>query len=115
MKFIVDECTGSSVADFLKHNNHEVISIFDEFRGTSDDFILEKCYKETYILITSDKDFGEMVFRQNLKHCGIILIRCEPNNFSTRIKVLSKLLENFKQNLENNFVVVTNNKVRIIK
>jgi predicted nuclease of predicted toxin-antitoxin system len=87
---------------------------FDEFRGMSDDVILAKCYNKSYILVTSDKDFGEMVFRQNLKHRGIILIRCEPNNFSTRINILSKLLENFKQNLENNFVVVTNHKVRII-
>ena len=114
MRFIVDECTGSTVAEFLKDESHIVISIYDECRGASDDFILQKCFKESYILITSDKDFGEMVFRRNLKHCGIVLIRCEPNNFFTRIEVLKKLLENFPHYLENNFVVVTNNKVRII-
>lgn len=115
MKFIVDECTGSSVAEFLKNNSFEVISIFNEFRGVSDDFILDKCINENYVLVTSDKDFGEMIFKQNKSHRGIILIRCEPNNFKTRIEVLNKLLDNFNQEIENNFIVVTNTKVRIIK
>ena len=33
MKFIVDECTGSNVANFLNEKKFEVISIFDEYRG----------------------------------------------------------------------------------
>jgi predicted nuclease of predicted toxin-antitoxin system len=114
MRFIVDECTGSNLAEFLKQKDHEVISVFDDLRGVTDDFILEKCFSENYILITSDKDFGEMVFRMSHKHKGIILIRCSPNNFQTRIEVLSKLLDNYKLNIENNFVVVTNTKVRIV-
>jgi predicted nuclease of predicted toxin-antitoxin system len=114
MRFIVDECTGSNVAEFLKQDGHEVISVFDDLRGVTDDFLLEKCFAENYILITSDKDFGEMVFRLNQNHKGIILIRCTPNNFQTRIIVLSKLLKNYMPNIENNFVVVTNTKVRII-
>ena len=56
-----------------------------------------------------------MIFRQNRNHSGIILIRCEPNNFKTRIEVLIKLFENFSHEIENNFIVVTNTKVRIIK
>ena len=58
MKFIVDECTGSNVANFLNEKKFEVISIFDEYRVATDDFILEKCYAESYVLITSNKDFG---------------------------------------------------------
>ena len=56
-----------------------------------------------------------MVFRQNRKHNGIVLIRCEPNNFITRIEVLNKFLENFSEEIQNNFIVVTNTKVRILK
>jgi predicted nuclease of predicted toxin-antitoxin system len=114
MRFLVDECTGPTVAEFLKQKGFEVISVFDDFRGATDDFLLEKCYSENYILITSDKDFGEMVFRLNQNHKGVILIRCSPNNFHTRIEVLSKLLQNYTSQIENNFVVVTNTKVRII-
>ena len=114
MRFLVDDCTGSTVAEYLKQKGYEVISVFDDFRGATDDFLLEKCYSENYILITSDKDFGEMVFRLNQNHKGVILIRCSPNNFQARIEVLSKLLQNYLHQIDNNFVVVTNTKVRVI-
>ncbi len=115
MRFLIDECTGTSVSDWLKEQKHEVFSVFEELRGASDEDILKKCVNENYILITSDKDFGEMVFRNQSFHKGIILIRCSPNIFSKRIEVLSKLLDNYSTEIADNFVVVTNTNVRIIK
>lgn len=114
MRFLVDECVGTTVATFLKLNNHTVFSVFEESRGASDDELLAKSYAENYILITSDKDFGEMIFKNKKLHKGIILIRCAPNNFKQKIVVLTKLLSNYPDKLENNFVVVTNENVRII-
>ena len=114
MRFLVDEWVGTTVSDFLKSKNHFVISVFDELRGASDDELLSKSNLENYILITSDKDFGEMVFKNQKPHKGIILIRCQPNNFNQKIIVLTKLLQNYSEKLENNFVVVTNENVRII-
>ena len=114
MRFLVDECTGTSVADWLKSEKHEVFSVFEQWRGVSDNEIIEKCQNEDYILITSDKDFGEMVFRNQKVHNGIILLRCEPNIFKKRIEVLNKLIQNYSDSLQNNFVVVTNDKVRIV-
>lgn len=98
----------------MKSEKHEVFSVFEQWRGVSDDEIIEKCQNEDYILITSDKDFGEMVFRNQKVHNGIILLRCEPNIFKKRIEVLNKLIQNYSDSLQNNFVVVTNDKVRIV-
>jgi hypothetical protein len=56
-----------------------------------------------------------MLFRLHKVHKGIILLRCEPNNYTKRIEVLNKLLTNFSEKLSKNFVVVTNDKVRIIE
>jgi predicted nuclease of predicted toxin-antitoxin system len=114
MRFLVDECTGTSVASWLRNQEHEVFSVFEQWRGASDDAILEKCHLENYILITSEKDFGEMVFRNQKVHCGVILVRCLPNIFTKRIEVLGKLIQNFSEDLQNNFIVVTNDKVRIV-
>ncbi|WP_281635725.1 DUF5615 family PIN-like protein [Flavobacterium marginilacus] len=114
MRFLIDECVGTSVSEYLKSNNHIVFSVFDEWRGATDEELLQKSILENYILITSDKDFGEMIFKSQKKHKGIILIRCQPNNFKQKIIVLTKLLANYADKLENNFVVVTNENVRII-
>ena len=47
MRFLVDECTGSRVATWLAENGHEVFSVYDEARGSTDDEILTKAYMET--------------------------------------------------------------------
>jgi len=64
MKFIVDECTGPSVAAWLRDDGHEVFSVYEEARGVEDDIILQKAFGENWVLITNDKDFGDKVFRK---------------------------------------------------
>ena len=49
MRFLVDECFETTVLEFLKSNNHKVISVFDELRGASNDELLSKSNSENYI------------------------------------------------------------------
>lgn len=63
-KFIVDECTGPAVAEWLIARGFETISIFEAFRGSKDIDILTMAIKTGGILITNDKDFGGMVFKE---------------------------------------------------
>jgi predicted nuclease of predicted toxin-antitoxin system len=53
MRFLVDECTGPVVADWLRDNGHEVYSVFDEDRGMADDDVIRKALSENWILITN--------------------------------------------------------------
>jgi predicted nuclease of predicted toxin-antitoxin system len=68
MRFLVDECTGPAVADWLKSQGHDVVSVFEEFRGIDDENVIKICVDEKRILITNDKDFGEKVFREGVPH-----------------------------------------------
>ena len=72
MKFLVDECTGPSVAAWLRNDGHEVFSVYEEARGVEDDIILQKAFEENWVLITNDKDFGDKVFRDGRLHKGVI-------------------------------------------
>lgn len=72
MRFLVDECTGPAVAKWLKDLGHEVFSIYDEARGATDEDILIKAFAEDWILVTNDKDFGEMIYRERREHRGVI-------------------------------------------
>ena len=54
MRFLVDECTGPSVAEWLRNQKHEVFSVFEEARGMDDDDIILKALEENWILITND-------------------------------------------------------------
>ena len=63
MRFLVDECTGPVVAQWLRQSGYEVFSVYEQDRGITDDEIIAKANSEQWILITNDKDFGEQIFR----------------------------------------------------
>jgi len=54
MRFLVDECTGPKVAQWLRDQGHEVFSVYEEARGIDDDRIIEKAFDENFILITKE-------------------------------------------------------------
>lgn len=113
MRFLVDECTGSKVAAWLRGLGYEVFSVFDEARGMTDDDVLTKASVENRILITNDKDFGEMIFRERRAHHGVVFLRLDDERAANKIKVLEQLLENYAEKLPGQFVTVTETKVRI--
>lgn len=115
MKFLVDECTGPSVAAWLRDEGHEAFSVYEETRGVEDDSILQKAFEENWVLITNDKDFGDKVFRDGRFHKGVVLLRLEDERATSKIKVLSQLLEKYIDRLPNAFVVVTEKQVRFAK
>jgi predicted nuclease of predicted toxin-antitoxin system len=115
MRFLVDECTGPFVAKWLQSLNHEVFSVYDEARGLDDESIIKKANLENYILITNDKDFGELVFRMKKPHKGVILLRLEDERSENKIAVLRRLLESYSDKLTSNFIVVTEKAVRIVE
>jgi predicted nuclease of predicted toxin-antitoxin system len=112
MRFLVDECTGPSASSWLRNKGHEVYSVFDEARGMADEEIIRKAFSENWILITNDKDFGEKVFRDGRHHKGIILLRLEDETANSKIRVLSRLIENYPDRLQNSFIVVTESQIR---
>ena len=112
MRFLVDECTGPAVAQWLRTQGHEVFSVYDEARGMLDDDILDKAYSEKWILITNDKDFGEKIYRGNLPHSGVVFLRLQDERAAAKIAALSNLLTFHGDRLHDRFVVVTESRVR---
>lgn len=115
MRFMVDENTGPGVAHWLKQQGYEVFSVYNEARGMSDDDIIQKASLENWIIVTSDKDFGEKVYRDKRTHRGIVLLRLRDERVQNKIFILEQLLNNYAAQLPDNFTVVTTNRVRFTK
>lgn len=115
MKFVVDECAGPAVAAWLSQAGHDVVSIYDECPGADDDAILNRAHSEERIVVTADKDFGEMVFREGRPHRGVILLRFHDQSPPRHISALGELLQNHAASLPDRFVVVTDAGVRIVE
>lgn len=115
MRFLVDECTGPGVARWLREQQHEVFSVYDEARGMDDDAVMAKAFAENWLLITNDKDFGEKVYRERRPHNGVVLLRLEDERVANKIATLRPLLRDYADVLANQFVVVTERQVRFAR
>ena len=115
VKFIVDECIGISIVQWLRNKKYDVVSVIECMAGVPDEVVLAKAVQENRILITADKDFGDLVFHQAAEHCGIILIRLNDDVPKNKLLALEELFEKHLDYLVNNFVVVSDAGVRVIQ
>jgi predicted nuclease of predicted toxin-antitoxin system len=113
LKFLVDESTGSAVASYLRAAGYDVLSAAESMSQAIDELVLDKAVEEQRILITNDKDFGELVFRSGKKFFGVILLRLRDESSENRVRVTKAVLKNFSDRIKGNFLVASEKRVRI--
>jgi predicted nuclease of predicted toxin-antitoxin system len=57
----------------------------------NDDQIIQKAFADQWIIINSDKDFGEKVYREQWPHRGVVLLRLENERAANKIAVIQQL------------------------
>jgi len=115
LKFIVDECVGFLVFNWLIKQGFDAISISNEMPGIKDKAIVNKAFNEDRVVITLDKDFGDIVFKEKEAHCGVILLRLQSKSAEAKVKALENLFKNYPDELFGSFIVVSDSGVRVIK
>jgi predicted nuclease of predicted toxin-antitoxin system len=76
MRFLTDENIARSIVGLLREAGHDVLSAKESTKGAADRDILARAVVEARILVTFDKDFGELAFRSRLPSgCGVVLFR----------------------------------------
>ncbi len=113
LKFLIDESSGKKLHKFLVEKGYDAEFVTDLMGGVSDQEILGYCEKKGRILVTNDKDFGELIFRLNRPASGVILLRLKVDYPASRQKFVLNLIKNFPDRLKTSFSVVTEGKVRI--
>jgi predicted nuclease of predicted toxin-antitoxin system len=83
------------------------------FPGEPDEVLLARAYSEKRILLTDDKDFGELVFYRRLASQGILLMRLSSPRIEVRLRRLAEVWGAIESQLEERFVVLGDKKVRI--
>jgi len=72
VKVLLDTCVAGSAREVLQHAGHEVDWVGEWDQDPGDDAILAHAFHEEQVLVTLDKDFGELVFHRRLNHGGIV-------------------------------------------
>jgi predicted nuclease of predicted toxin-antitoxin system len=113
MHFLLDENAEYRLALFLRAQAHDVTSITRDYaQGMSDREILGVAYREQRILITNDRDFGALVFRNGLPHAGVIFFRLNMADVFVKRSWLAFLIEHYPDELRH-FIVVTDRGIRV--
>ena len=84
MRIVADENVEKEIVDRLRADGHDVAFIAEDAPGIDDGAVLDRSVDAGRILLTADKDFGELVFRQRMAHSGILLVRLD--GVATEIK-----------------------------
>ncbi len=114
MKFLLDANMKKSVGTFLESSGHSVRYLAGtEDRGLPDDQVLKLAFTENRILITNDKDFGDLIYRQHHPHCGVILFRLTQATDEGYIRRLLSILQSPEKDIVNRYIVITDDHIRV--
>ena len=113
MEFIVDESTGMAVVEYLRTDGHDVLAVAEATPQADDRAIMARAVSEGRILITNDKDFGELVFRSGQAHHGVVLLRLRDESPASRVRVMKAVLGQYPDRLAGHLIVATEGRGRI--
>ena len=113
MKFLADENFPRPALEALRKAGWDVFSIAESCPGISDDEVIAVCADQERVLLTFDKDFGELVFRRGLSAAsGVALFRITPESPDDAAALALALVES-QPDLAGTFCVVTRDRIRV--
>lgn len=113
MKFLIDVCASSQLLqETLASLGHDVVSARDGYSRASDEELLALAHRQERVLVTKDKDFGELVFLRRLPHSCIV--RLTEMSVSQEAEAMTALIQSHQESLrEETLIVVSNDHIRI--
>ena len=115
LKFLIDESSGFKLHNFLIEMGFDSEFVREIMPRAPDEEVLNFAEKEKRILITNDKDFGELIFRLNKPSSGVILLRLKIDSPKQRQKYVENAIKILKERIKSSFVVVTEGQIRVRK
>lgn len=106
------ECIPKKAKDILEENGVELVSISGVSPGVSDELVIEYANQLKGVIVTFDKDFGGLIFRERRLVTGLMLLRLTP---SSPEYIAERIMHAISQvcSLEGRLVVVEENRIRV--
>ena len=113
LKFLVDVGVGKAVESYLTEKGFDVVSVRNLDPSMPDKDILLNAVDQNRLVITMDKDFGELVYNSGLSHAGVLILRLETASGPDKANVVSQILLLYRDKIQGKFCVFQNNRLRI--
>ncbi len=113
MRILADENVPKDIAGWLRIAGHDVLVAAESEPGAADSDWVERADREQRLLLTSDKDYGDLVFRDKLTSHGIVLLRLDDLTPAEMLLRLQNAWSVVEANPTGQFIVVTPKKIRV--
>ena len=113
MNFMADESCAGPVIRALRDAGHDVVAIAEIARGATDEQVLERALNEKRVLVTEDRDYGELVFARGRSSAGVILVRFHSRARQAKPATVVEAVAKLSSRLRDAFTVVEPGRVRI--
>lgn len=113
MQLLADENIHTSIVAWLRAAGHDVVWAAESHRRESDRELLRIAREQHRIVLTSDLDFGELIYRQRLVSSGIVLLRLHRLSVERRLELLAARWAMIEARSPGHFVVVSQRKIRV--
>ena len=91
---------------FLRHSGYDIISIGTDYPGVSDEYVLNLAEAESRVILTFDRDYGELIYKHNFKPAkGIIYLRLATYEPEEPGAIVHKLIQEYKINTDRTLTV----------
>lgn len=113
MRFLADESCDFSIVRALQAKGHDVVAVCELSPRAEDEAVMQLALEENRILLTEDKDFGQLVYAKTVGTSGVIFIRFPAKERLTLAETVIDLVEKRGEQLTGSFVVVQPGRIRI--
>ena len=113
MQLFADENVARAIVAELRARGHDVLHASEAQAGAPDSDWLSRAESEGRLNLTSDKDFGDLIFRDGLTSHGVVLLRLGDLPLAERLARLDQVWETIEANPAGKFIVITPTKVRV--
>ena len=113
MDFVADEGVDRHIVERLRHEGHNVAYVAEMDPGIEDEAVLEQAAAAGAVLVTADKDFGELVFRLGQASSGVLLVRLVGRSPEGKANIVAAVVEKYGDELTEAFSVLSASGVRI--
>jgi len=110
---VANEGVDRPVVERLRQDDHDVVYVAELSPSITDEEILQLANARSAVLLTADKDFGELVFRQGLVHSGVLLLRLAGLVNATKAEIVAEVCRTRAAELIGAFSVISPGQVRI--
>jgi predicted nuclease of predicted toxin-antitoxin system len=113
LKFLVDVGVGTKAENYLRQEGYDLKAVRAIDPRLPDEAIIHLAIAENRMIVTMDKDFGELVYRWRHAHAGVLLLRMEEATGQEKAEAVAQILEQYSEQIKGRFCVCRKGRLRI--